>query len=98
MSTLPITAVEPGCYVPREHKIDALGEVCDLAVEGGWEPDASYEGARGSYYASFGRVDDGGFLEYVDEAEEWLNSNTEGPGYWEWYDGDFGYYVDEDDA
>lgn len=108
MTTLPITDIEPGCYVDRSHGPLQLGMVCDLAINSGWEPDGTYASIREVHDAEVRAAyetrspqrlpDPTVLLSYVDEAEAWLNDHTDGAGTWQWFEGDFGYYVDEDDA
>lgn len=98
-TTARITNVETGCYIDGSRGIYALKRACEIAMTYGWTPDGGYQAARDAYYGSIlGAIDADVFTSYVDEAEAWLNDNTDGPGCWSWNDGDFGYYVDEDDA
>lgn len=91
--------MEPGCYIDSHHGHYAIPGVIKLAQGQGFTIDPFAEYALASYeahsYEAHYPMDS--LIELSDEAIDWLNQHEGLPGHWwQWNDGDFGLYAEED--
>lgn len=89
--------INPGVVLSSPHGHYVSKAVIETALGLGWEDDDAADAVESyddNYFDQSWR-----HFEYwydmVDDAERWLNDNTEG-GVWHWFDGDFRVDTDED--
>ena len=87
-----------GCVIDGHTGWRGIAEVCEIALNLGWKPKGQREPRRLRYLLkryvtneATERMTDAliGQGGYADEAEAWLNDNTEEGFVWHWSDGEF---------
>lgn len=101
MSEMPL----PGCYVDGHWGQYAIARAVQIAGEFGWKDEQASDLAT-RHLASMGPSTEPGLtddeyamlVDAADDAEAWLNDNVTVSGYsWQWNDGEFGLYANEEE-
>lgn len=88
---------ETGCYVDGTWGNYALGRMIDVAKGFGFSLSAEGEKVLTRNYGNLTDDEYEIIREIGDDAEEYLNTYHAEDGYsWQWYEGEFGYWANED--